>query len=205
MGIKILDRREQRRLATREQLIDAAEKVFSERGYEQASILDITEAANLSKRTFYLHFADKDALISAIAHRHIQAVNELIHHEKEGITDPRESLRTALRIIFEYGDANPLLMETLFGRDASLRLSVKTREAIVATMEHDFLEDCEFRSDAIVPPELIAQANAGIIFQLLCWWTQNPNRYSPMEMVQITESILYDGIGINFADEEESL
>ena len=63
----MVDRREQRRLETRQRLLDAAKQVFSQIGYQEASILDLTEAADVSKRTFYLHFTDKEAIIEELA------------------------------------------------------------------------------------------------------------------------------------------
>ena len=40
-------------------LLDAAEQVFAELGYHDASIVKITEAAGVGQGTFYLYFASK--------------------------------------------------------------------------------------------------------------------------------------------------
>ena len=44
---------------TRQKLLDAAEKVFAELGFHDASIVKITEAAGVGQGTFYLYFASK--------------------------------------------------------------------------------------------------------------------------------------------------
>jgi AcrR family transcriptional regulator len=44
---------------TRTRLLDAAERVFAELGYHDASIVKITEAAGVGQGTFYLYFASK--------------------------------------------------------------------------------------------------------------------------------------------------
>jgi len=49
------------------QIIAAAIAVFSEKGFHQARMEDISRAAGLSKGTLYLYFKNKDALIKAIA------------------------------------------------------------------------------------------------------------------------------------------
>jgi AcrR family transcriptional regulator len=41
-------------------LLEAAERVFIERGLDRAKVEDITRAAGLSKGAFYLHFKTKD-------------------------------------------------------------------------------------------------------------------------------------------------
>lgn len=192
------DRREQRRLKTQAQLLDAAEKVFSERGYGTTSILDITEAANLSKRTFYLHFSDKTALIEAIAQRHFVRIHQIIMEAESKIDSNRERLHYTMLTIFEYAESEPNLMQALFGLDASHKLNAMAREYIARAMETDFANYCEFKPDAPVPSIILAQAYTGVIYQFLCWWVRNPNRYSPHEMADMAESVLIDGIGINF-------
>ena len=52
--------RSRRRGARRgSKLLDAAEQVFAELGYHEASIVKITEAAGVAQGTFYLYFASK--------------------------------------------------------------------------------------------------------------------------------------------------
>jgi AcrR family transcriptional regulator len=46
---------------TRERLLNAAEAVFGERGYHEASIVDITQRAKVALGTFYVYFPDKKA------------------------------------------------------------------------------------------------------------------------------------------------
>ncbi len=48
-----------RGVETRQKLLDAAEQVFGELGYHDASIVKITEAAGVSQGTFYLYFGSK--------------------------------------------------------------------------------------------------------------------------------------------------
>lgn len=50
----------------RRQIIEAAKTCFSQRGFEQTSIDDVCEYANLSKGAVYLYFKTKDELIWAI-------------------------------------------------------------------------------------------------------------------------------------------
>jgi AcrR family transcriptional regulator len=44
---------------TRQKLLEAAERVFAELGYHDASIVKITEAAGVAQGTFYLYFESK--------------------------------------------------------------------------------------------------------------------------------------------------
>ena len=51
---------------TRQRILDAAETVFGERGYEAASIVDITRAAGVAQGTFYLYFNSKKAVFAEL-------------------------------------------------------------------------------------------------------------------------------------------
>ena len=51
------------------QIIDAAITVFGQKGFHQARMLDISEAAGVSKGTPYRYFKDKNALITAVANK----------------------------------------------------------------------------------------------------------------------------------------
>jgi AcrR family transcriptional regulator len=65
---------------TRRRLLEAAEAVFADLGYHDASIVKITEAAGVGQGTFYLYFASKkdvfDELVVDLNHRVRQAMTE---------------------------------------------------------------------------------------------------------------------------------
>jgi TetR/AcrR family transcriptional regulator len=64
MGIN--ERKERERARRREEIIDAAEKVFFSSGISVATMDDVAEAAELSKGTLYLYFKSKEDLYLAI-------------------------------------------------------------------------------------------------------------------------------------------
>jgi AcrR family transcriptional regulator len=52
--------------ATRQRLLEAAETVFAELGYHDASMVKITEAAGVAQGTFYLYFASKQEIFEEL-------------------------------------------------------------------------------------------------------------------------------------------
>ena len=55
-----------RGLETRARLLEAAEQVFGELGYHEASVVKITEAAGTAAGTFYLYFDSKKAIFDEL-------------------------------------------------------------------------------------------------------------------------------------------
>ena len=54
----------------REELIDAAEALFLERGYEATKVTDIIDRVGIAKGTFYYYFRSKEEILFAMARRH---------------------------------------------------------------------------------------------------------------------------------------
>ena len=69
-----------RGVKTRRRLLEAAEDVFAQLGYHEASIVKITEAAGVGQGTFYLYFSSKkeifDELVLDLNHRVRHAMTE---------------------------------------------------------------------------------------------------------------------------------
>ncbi|HUP61387.1 MAG TPA: TetR/AcrR family transcriptional regulator [Thermoanaerobaculia bacterium] len=67
---------EERSEKSRQQILDAALKLFSHRGYGATSVRDIAEEANLSKGNVYHHFPDKETIFRALLDRYFQAMGQ---------------------------------------------------------------------------------------------------------------------------------
>jgi AcrR family transcriptional regulator len=63
-------------VATRQKLLDAAEHVFAELGYHDASIVKITEAASVGQGTFYLYFSSKKEIFDEL----VRDLNRRVRH-----------------------------------------------------------------------------------------------------------------------------
>jgi len=65
-----------RGIETRGRLLEAAEQVFGELGYHDASVVKITEAAGVGQGTFYLYFATKKDVFDEL----IRDLNRRVRH-----------------------------------------------------------------------------------------------------------------------------
>ncbi len=62
---------------TKERLLDAAEQLFAERGFEGASLRAVTQAAGTSVSAANYHFGSKQALLRATLRRRVEPMNRL--------------------------------------------------------------------------------------------------------------------------------
>ena len=61
---------------TRSRILDVAEELFGEQGFDRVSIRDLTKQAGVNLAAIHYHFGGKEDLISAIFERRVVPVNE---------------------------------------------------------------------------------------------------------------------------------
>jgi AcrR family transcriptional regulator len=72
----------------REALLRAGVKVFAERGYHPVNVEDVLAAAGVSRATFYVHFASKEDLFTAV-------VDELLREQSAYLLDLQQEFLAA--------------------------------------------------------------------------------------------------------------
>jgi AcrR family transcriptional regulator len=99
----------QRGTRTRQRVLEAAEAVFSEHGYHEASIVKITEAAGVGQGTFYLYFASKQEVFDEL----VRDLNRRVRHAmKEASSQGKTRLEAELlgfRAYFRFTAEHPAL------------------------------------------------------------------------------------------------
>lgn len=86
----------------RADIIDAATRVFSRRGYHAASMVEIAEEVGMRKPSLYHHVRKKEDLLFAI---HEQLIDELIEQTQSALADtqaPEEKVREVLRVCMSF-------------------------------------------------------------------------------------------------------
>lgn len=111
---------------TRAKLLEAAESVFSECGYAEASIVRITEAAGVAQGTFYLYFSSKleifEELVEDLNRRVRHAMTEAAAGATSRIEIEREGFRAFFRFTAEHPALYRIIREAEFVSPKSLRL-----------------------------------------------------------------------------------
>jgi len=110
-------------------ILDAAEKLFFEKGYEQTSIQDILDALSLSKGGFYHYFDSKLGMLREICERRAEERYEKLTGE---LYLSRRSPIDKLNLLL--GQVN--LFETEDARFAALMLKICYRDHDAAIREH---------------------------------------------------------------------
>ncbi|MEN8707549.1 MAG: TetR family transcriptional regulator [Nocardioides marinisabuli] len=97
-----IGRRERKKRETRRALRESALRLFAERGFERTTVADITEAADVAQRTFFLHFCSKEDVLLADAAERDQVFSAALAAQPDD-TSPLEAVRSALRALVGEG------------------------------------------------------------------------------------------------------
>jgi AcrR family transcriptional regulator len=86
---------------TRATLLETARQVFSERGYGETSMDDLTAQANLTRGALYHHFGDKKGLLAAVIAQIDAEMDARLHAISDTASDPWEGFRNRCRAYLE--------------------------------------------------------------------------------------------------------
>jgi len=92
-----MGRRQRRAAETRLRLFRSALQLFSERGFSNVTVEDITEAADVGKGTFFNYFDSKEHVLSVMAEIQIGKVREALERADAG----KEAVRSVLQRLFQ--------------------------------------------------------------------------------------------------------
>ena len=102
-------KRTKRGEATQRKLLEAAEDVFAELGYHEASIVKITDRAGIGLGTFYLYFNSKQTIFEALVIDLNRRVRHAMAERMAGATTRLEAERAGFAGFFAFTAEHPAL------------------------------------------------------------------------------------------------
>lgn len=169
-----------RRLPTAERralIVEAAGRLFGERGYDATRLDDVATAAGVTKPVLYRHFADKQALYLALLQRHRDDLERFAAVVPEAGT-VAERVRAVLDVWLGYVETHGYAWRMLF-RDTGggpavrgLRLEVHARaRAVLAAMIDELGEAPVPRHELEPLAELMSMGMASLVL-----WSMDEHR-----------------------------
>lgn len=185
----------------RARILDAATRLFSERGYHAVSMEEIANAAGSWKAVVYDHFASKVELYVALLESfRDQLLIATASSWSEG--DGRETrLRAALEAFFVFVEQRPDAVRLLFLEtpgepelaSASARVQTGATIALARTLAGDpaLLPGAHGREQKL---EMLAAMIKGAVHALAAWWREHP-AIPRSEIVDQAVRLIWDGLG----------
>jgi len=184
-----LDRRVRR---TRKALREAMQVLMAEKGYDQVTIEELTERADIGRTTFYLHYSAKqDLLLEQFDELLEQLVGQLSSIPLSSWTQQGQVFLTEdhpgrpICMIFTHAAENEELYRLVLhgeGVDqASQRLQEMMTKAVKAFLDRKMGDDNE-QIHIDFPVDLFGNYFAGALLGMIKWWLESDRPYTPEEM-----------------------
>ena len=138
------------------EILDAARKVFAKKGFNQATMEEIAEAAGVAKGTVYLYFSSKRAIYLAALRQGIEALHRRTGERLAAAASTAEKLRAFIETRIEYFDENRDFFKIYYSElaniftfpnrlDADLNLLYGKQARILASVLKEGIERGEVR------------------------------------------------------------
>lgn len=184
-----------RRMSARErseQVIDVAEQLFCDKGFDRTSIGDIADAAGVSRPIVYEHHGSKEGIYIAALERAKRQIRNEYLIALDGITEPREVLRAVLDVYLSMVERDPRRWVLLYGGAAvPLTGDLGERLAEVRTGNADYYgELLQAWVDPTITPQQASQLVPmifGAANSLATWWLDHMDVPRSRIVDQLTE------------------
>jgi AcrR family transcriptional regulator len=127
-------------------ILDHATAVFCEKGYENATMRDLSRASGLSLAGLYYYFESKEKLLYLIQKHYFTTVMELLHERLKEVSDPEERVRTFIQNHLEYFVANFKAYKVLSHEDDVLQAELGNE---ITALKREYYRRCAGLVEAV--------------------------------------------------------
>ncbi len=183
------------------EILSYATDVFYEKGYDGASMRDLSRLSGMSLAGLYYYFESKEKLLYLIQKHTFSAVMQLLERQLEGVDDAEQRLRIFIRNHLEYFLANLKAMKVLSHEDEALTGALA---AEIADMKRAYYRICRGlvedlkrarRVDGGVPSRLAAVSLFGMMNWIYTWHNPRHDPSAATVAEQMADTFLHGVLG----------
>ena len=183
---------------TREGILEAAARIFGEKGYHATSMQDIAESVHLQKASLYHHFNSKQEILIALIDHALDLINSRLEAVLAQSLSTDEKLRQAmvsyLQTIAENQNLSAVLLLELRSLDPELKIRIASRREKFERIWRDLItEGKEAGVFNSIDPSLTGRAILGVMNWTVMWYRSDGPR-SATEIANLFADLLLQGL-----------
>lgn len=121
------------------EILDHATEVFCEKGYEGASMRDLSRATGMSLAGLYHYFHSKERLLFLIQEHTFTTIVDELKARLAGVGDPEQRIRVLIQNHLEYFVANQSGLKVLSHEDEALKNGLGSK---IAAIKREYYRIC---------------------------------------------------------------
>ncbi|HWD83725.1 MAG TPA: TetR/AcrR family transcriptional regulator [Kribbella sp.] len=193
-------KRRRDRAAREREILEAAERIFGERGYQGTSMDDVAAQVGVSKPLIYQYYGSKDGLFLACLARLRGHLLETVADAVMAAPDAEDALYAGFLAWFTFLDEHPqawsvLVDEGMLSAGPAAEATDEVRAAfieLIATMVRmNVPTDRPVDDDEI---QIVAQSISGATERLAIWRTRSANPPPPEKVARTLQDLLWQGL-----------
>ena len=196
-------RKERERQRRESEFLEAAEEVFSRKGYHSATIQEISEKSEFAVGSIYHMFRNKDEIYTALLRMRMEEYLSLLEEEIRAFDDPVATIRALIETKYQYCiEHKPFLrlyLDTTLGSDGDVRFDgveqlIERYEDYLKLLAGIFEEGIEKKLFSGSDPIGMALAMEGMVRSFVTYWIRHEEDRVPLPEFSTIREILFQGI-----------
>lgn len=165
---------------TRRLIRDSLIELIEEKGFDNITINNISERAQINRSTFYLHYVDKYELLNKTIDDALEKLFSLVAPEthirenKLEYNSFKENIETILETIAEDG----CFYKTMLGKNGIINFRQRMESILQQKLGQSF------QIQTLIPKELFLQLISSLYMGAIIWWVNNDMSYSSNFMAE---------------------
>jgi AcrR family transcriptional regulator len=189
-----LGRREQKKITNRNAILNAGRDVFSNIGYERATIADIVTASCLSVGTFYNYYGDKDTIFSELVTDFLSQVRAVLRTARNQAVSLETFVMGAFSAYSELITEHPE-MQQLIAKNSNVFRQIVSAEGELIGIIEDLEHDMQAAIDSgLVPSFPVHMMTSAMIASSIEIFSGDQDSYSAKEKAEFLGYLFLGGI-----------
>ncbi|EQF27089.1 bacterial regulatory s, tetR family protein [Clostridioides difficile CD160] len=179
---------DRRKIRTKKMIRSALAELIDEKGFNNISVTDLTQRADINRGTFYLHYVDKYDLLEKIENEIIQEIEEETKHldsvNMMNLDTSNEPLPFMVKL-FEYFRENSVIIKAILGPKGDPTFERKIKRFIGSNLfEKQKIKNFNI-DEAVISEEYFIQYILSADLGVIQHWLEKNMKESPEEMALI--------------------
>lgn len=184
-----------RSMKTKREILQAVHSLMEEKSFEEITVVDIVNRADISRGTFYLHYEDKYIMLEQLEELLIQIISTRLDEvfvEHPQIIDIMKTRKSIMLYVLKNLKEQQLVLEVLMKTSAKNRLHRK----IQLTMEEIFIFTSDYMAYELnpnLPISLISKLSTSIFMTMIDYWLEEKMVSTPEQILTTCFSLIVRG------------